>query len=110
MKEGETITNYFSRVMLVVNDMHNLGVDMPGSKVVENILRTLVEKFTYVVCAIKESNDIKDLSVNGLQSSLLVHEQKLCRHVGEEHVLKVESQWKPDVGRGRRGYQGRGRG
>lgn len=38
--------------MVVANDMRNLGEDMPDDKVVEKILRTLVEKFTYVVCAI----------------------------------------------------------
>ena len=52
MKEGDTITEYFSRVMVVANDMRNLGEDLPDDKVVEKILRTLVEKFTYVVCAI----------------------------------------------------------
>lgn len=53
MKEGETISEYFSRVMLVVNDMRNLGEEMSDSKVVEKILKTLVEKFTYVLCAIE---------------------------------------------------------
>lgn len=66
MKIGETITDYFSRVMVVANNIRNLGEDMPDSKVVEKILRTLVEKFTYVVCAIEESNNIKELTVDGL--------------------------------------------
>ncbi|CAA7027704.1 unnamed protein product [Microthlaspi erraticum] len=110
MKEGETITEYFSRVMMVVNDMRNLGEDMPDSKVVEKILRTLVEKFTYVVCAIEESKDIKDMSVDGLQSSLMVHEQKLTRHVSEDQALKVEGRWRSEGGNGRGGYQSRGRG
>lgn len=104
MKDGDTITEYFSRVMVVANDMRNLGEDMPDAKVVEKILRTLVEKFTYVVCAIEESKDIKNLSVDELQSSLLVHEQNLSKHIGgEKHALKIEG------GRGRGGYV-RGRG
>ncbi|CAA7016056.1 unnamed protein product [Microthlaspi erraticum] len=119
MKIGETITAYFSRVMEVANNMRNLGEEMPDSKVVEKIMRTLVEKFTYVVCAIEESNDIKHMTVDGLQSSLMVHEQNLSRHAGEERALKVEGQWNsygrgrgnsPTRGRGRGGYQGRGRG
>lgn len=110
MKEGETITEYFSRVMLVVNEMRNLGEEMTDSKVVEKVLRTLAEKFTYVVCAIEESKDIKELSVDELQSSLMVHEQKLIRHGGEEHALKAEGQWRANGGRGRGGYQPRGRG
>lgn len=110
MKMGETITDYFSRVMEVANNMRNLGEDMPYSKVVEKILRTLVEKFTYVVCAIEEPNDIKDMTMDGLQSSLMVHEQNLSRHIREEHALKVEGQWAPHSGRGRGGYQTRGKG
>lgn len=110
MKDGDTITEYFSRVMVVANDMRNLGEEMPDAKVVEKILRTLVEKFTYVVCAIEESNDIKEMSVDALQSSLLVHEQKLSKHIGEEHALKIEDQRNSYGGRSRGGYQGRGRG
>lgn len=92
--------------------MRNLGEDIPNSKVEKKILRNLVEKFIYVVCAIEESNDIKELMVDGLHSSLMVHEENMKRHVGEEHVLKVEGQWKPNGGRGRGGYPtgGRGRG
>ena len=103
MREEDTITVYFSRVMMVANDMLGLGEDMPDAKVVEKILRTLVEKFAYVVCAIEESKDIKSLSVDELQSSLLVHEQNMRKTVREEHALKVEG-----YGRGRGGYQGRG--
>jgi len=64
MKIGKVIIGYFSRVMEVVNDMRNLGEDILDLKVVEKILRTLVEKITYVVCAIEESNDIKELTVD----------------------------------------------
>lgn len=90
MRERDSITEYFGRVMVVANDMRNLGEDMPDDKVVEKIFRTLVEKFTYVVCAIEEPKDIKELTVDELQSSLLVHEQNLSKHEGDEHALKME--------------------
>ncbi|XP_013639207.1 PREDICTED: uncharacterized protein LOC106344355 [Brassica oleracea var. oleracea] len=115
IKEGDSITEYFSRVMVVANDMRNLGEDMPDDKIVEKILRTLVERFTYIVCAIGESKDIKDLSVDELQSSLLVHEQNLSKNVGEEHALKIEGgrgrgdHWSYSQGRGGQ-FQSRGRG
>lgn len=110
MKNDETITDYFSRVMEVANNMWNLGEDMPYPKVVEKILRTLEERFTYVVCAIEESNDIKDLIMDGLQSSLMVHEQNMKKHTSEEHALKVEGQWRLNGGRGRGNYLTRRRG
>lgn len=118
MKEAETITEYFGRVLLVATDMRNVGEDMPDNKIVEKILRTLSEKFTYIVCSIEESKDIESLSVDALQSSLLCHEQNIVKHSkgssSNDNVLKVTSEfndWSGTRGRGRGGtFRGRGRG
>ncbi|XP_024004889.1 uncharacterized protein LOC112082035 [Eutrema salsugineum] len=91
MKEGDNIGDYFSKVMMVANDMRNLGENMPDDKIVEKILRTLADRFTYVICAIEESKDIKQLSVDELQSSLLLHEQNLNKKGVEEQALKAAS-------------------
>jgi hypothetical protein len=84
MRSGEKVTEYFSRVMTVANKMRIYGEDMQDVKVVEKILRSLTEKFNYVVCSIEESKDIDALIVDELQSSLIVHEQKFQRRNGEE--------------------------
>ncbi|XP_020270645.1 uncharacterized protein LOC109845786 [Asparagus officinalis] len=103
---GETVTGYFSRVMLGANNMRNLGEDMQDVKIVEKILHTLTEKFNYIMCSIEESKDINCLSVDELQSSLVVHEQKFRRKSSsEEQALKAMV----EVRRGR-GERGRGRG
>ncbi|CAJ2635107.1 unnamed protein product [Trifolium pratense] len=80
--------------------------------VVEKILRYMTEKFNYVVCSITESNDVTTMSIDELQSSLLVHEKLIKgkkNHgvtVGEEQALKVSN-----AGRGRgRNSSSRGRG
>lgn len=119
MKIGELVKDYFSRVMMVANDMRNLGEDMQDVKIVEKILRTLTDNFNYIVCSIEESKDINCLTVDELQSSLTVHEQKFRRTRGEEQALKVEveeGRGRGNGGRGRGGayrggaYQGRGQG
>lgn len=115
MKLGESINDYFSRVMIVANNMRNLGEDLQDAKIVEKVLRSLSEKYNYIVCSIEESKNIKSLSVDELQSSLLVHEQKFRRNSsGEEHALKVtHAEGSNSRGRGRtsfRGGRGRGRG
>ncbi|XP_020267042.1 uncharacterized protein LOC109842597 [Asparagus officinalis] len=79
MKETETITEYFAKVMDVANKMRSNGEEMPDSKVVEKVLRTLTERFTYVVVSIEESKDTGSMSIDELQSSLVVHEQKFKR-------------------------------
>lgn len=77
----------------------------------EKILRSLSEKFNYVVSSIEESKDIDTLSIDELQSSLIVHEQKLQRHAGEEHALKITFKDRVGIkGRGRCVYKGKGRG
>lgn len=112
MKNGESIDAYFTRVMVVANDMRNCGDEMQDVKIVEKILRTLTENFNYIVCSIEESKDIDSLSVDELQSSLLVHEQKMRKpsHGGDDQVLKVSYEDSSGRGRGRGMGRGRGRG
>ena len=74
MRYGEGVTEYFSRVMIVANKMQIYGENMQDVKVVDKILRSLTEKFNYVVCSIEESKDIDSFTVDELQSSLIVHE------------------------------------
>ena len=111
MKKDETITDYFARVMTVSNKMRSNGEDMPDSKIVEKILRTLTERFTYVVVSIEESKDTDNMSIDELQSSLVIHEQKFRRvsNEDEDQVLKVESR-SGNSSRGRGTYRGRVRG
>lgn len=79
--------------------------------IVEKILRSLTDKFNYIVCSIEESKDIDKLLVDELQSSLIVHEQKFYKSSGEEQALKVTVEERfGGRGRGRNTFRGRGRG
>ena len=63
---------------------------MTYTTILEKILRTLTEDFNYVVCSIEESKDIDTLSIDELQSSLLVHEQKMNKSSSkEDQALKL---------------------
>ena len=74
MKSGEGVSDYFSRVMSVANKMRVHGKQMRDVTIVEKILRSLSDKFNYIVCSIEESKDTDLLSIDELQSSLIVHE------------------------------------
>ena len=63
MKNDESITDYFARVMTISNKMRSNGEDMLDKKIVEKIMRTLTEKFTYVVVSIEESKDTDNMSL-----------------------------------------------
>ncbi|KAJ1391310.1 Zinc finger, CCHC-type [Sesbania bispinosa] len=108
MKSGESISDYFSRVMAIVNKMRINGDKTEEVTVVEKILRSLSPNFNFVVCAIEESKDIDELSLDELQSSLLVHEQKLKQPDTEEQALKASTNTHSNSFRGR--GRGRGRG
>ncbi|CAL9007503.1 unnamed protein product [Prunus brigantina] len=111
MKNGETVTDYFARILTVANKMRIHGDRMEDVTVIEKILRSMTSKYDYVVCSIEESKDIDTLSIDELQSSLLVHEQRMTCHDIEEQALKVSHEnYTSGRGRGRGGFGGRGRG
>ncbi|KAA8534301.1 hypothetical protein F0562_031818 [Nyssa sinensis] len=57
--------------------------------IIEKILRSMTPKYDYVVCSIEESNDLDTLSIDELQSSLLVHEQRISHHTTDEQALQI---------------------
>ncbi|XP_050896971.1 uncharacterized protein LOC127103778 [Lathyrus oleraceus] len=69
-----------------------------NARVKRSYLQALRREFeTLEMRSSEESKDIDDLSIDELQSLLIVHEQKFQRHSGEEQALKVTY----EVGRGR---------
>ena len=73
-KDGETIFDYFSRLLVIVNRLKSNGESIEDVCVVEKILRSLANKFEHVVVAIEESKDLETLSIEELMGSLQVHE------------------------------------
>lgn len=114
MKGGEKVEEYFARTLTIVNKMKIYGENITQVMIVEKILRSMTSRFDYVVCSVEESNNLDSLTVDELQSSLLVHEQRMNSHGGDtrdEQALKVSHE-EQNGGRGRgRGFgRGRGRG
>ncbi|GAU23238.1 hypothetical protein TSUD_172660 [Trifolium subterraneum] len=112
MKEDESVSGYFGRVLSTVNKMKIQGEVMEQNIVVEKILRSMTSKFNYVVCAIEEANNVETLSIDELQGSLLVHEQKMKPLKEEDQALKAthgDRNSGRGRGRGAKGNQGRGK-
>ena len=111
MKEGETVSDYFARTLTTANKMRFHGETITNVTIIEKILRSMISKFDYVVCSIEESKDLDIMSLDELQSSLLVYEQRMQGHLVEEQALNIthdNSIRKP--GRGGGAFRGRGRG
>ena len=105
MKASELVNDYFRRVIETANDMRNYRDDMDDVKIVEKILRSLTDNFNFVVCSIEESKHIDLLTVDKLQSSLFIHEQKIRERRSEEQVLQVEQDTRKGTRKGRHNYQ-----
>ncbi|KAL5857918.1 hypothetical protein ACOSQ3_005376 [Xanthoceras sorbifolium] len=77
IKSGESVTYYFSWMMEIVTKIRIHGDKLEDVTIVKQILQFIIPKFNFVVRSIEEANDIEELSIGKLQSSLLVHEQKI---------------------------------
>lgn len=59
--------------------------------ITEKIFRSSILKFNFVVCLIEKYKDIDELYIDELQSSLLIHKQKLNQQDKKEQDLRVSS-------------------
>jgi hypothetical protein len=80
MKDGESVSDYFSRLLVIVNGLKRNNEKVNDIRVVEKVLRSLSSKFEHVIIAIKESKDLEKLTIEELLGSLQVHEQRMQKN------------------------------
>ena len=71
MKCNESVKDYSSRLMDVVNQMRLLGEAFTDQKVVEKIMVSVPQKFEAKISAIEESCDLQSLTIAELTSKLI---------------------------------------
>nr|GEV37958.1 hypothetical protein [Tanacetum cinerariifolium] len=112
MKDTEDVSDYITRVQAVVNQLKRNDETLTDSRVVDKILRSLTEKFEHVVCAIEESNNLEDMTIDDLAGSLEAHEQRKIKKKQEsfdDHVLQTNVTVEEEAMYVQRNEQGRER-
>ncbi|XP_055814687.1 uncharacterized protein LOC129884413 [Solanum dulcamara] len=74
MKDSDSVKEYSSKLMDIVNQIRILGENFPDQKVVEKIMVSLPDKFESKISAIEESCDLTTLSIAELISKLQIQE------------------------------------
>jgi hypothetical protein len=107
MTESETVDQFMTRVMGIVNQIQLIGETITDQRIVEKILRSLPRKFEMVVTTILESKDLSRFSTDELIDSLVTHETRL--HLTDESISNAfQSQFSFKRGKGRGISKGRG--
>lgn len=70
MKKLETVSDYFNRVLALVNQIRANSENIGDLQIMEKILQILTTRFEYVVTAIEESKDLSTMTVDELMGSL----------------------------------------
>ncbi|KAK2981144.1 hypothetical protein RJ640_028510 [Escallonia rubra] len=96
MKEDESLKDYSSRFLELINQMKTHGEDISDRRIVEKILISLPEKFDPIVAVIEETKDLSTLSVQEVMASLKSYEQRMARH--SEKAVESAFQSKLNVG------------
>ena len=81
--DSESISDFFTRVTKLVNQIKTCGESLTIRAGVLKILRSLAPKFNHVVVSIEESKGMSTLSKEELQEMLESHEQRMDERVVE---------------------------
>lgn len=68
MKKDESVSEYLSRVELLMNQMKSCGESTNDLQNIQKVLRSLTAKFDYIVVLIKESKNLAEMKLEELQA------------------------------------------
>ncbi|XP_074336833.1 uncharacterized protein LOC141674004 [Apium graveolens] len=79
MKESETVSEFFSKVSTITNQIISYGDTLKDKNIVIKVLRSLPAKFGHVVAAIEVSKDLITLTLDELMGALEAYQEQIQR-------------------------------
>ncbi|KAF2286048.1 hypothetical protein GH714_009932 [Hevea brasiliensis] len=76
MKESETIKEYASKLLSIVNKVRLLGSEFSDSRIVQKILVTIPERFEATISSLENAKDLSRISLAELLNALQAQEQR----------------------------------
>ncbi|XP_019430095.1 PREDICTED: uncharacterized protein LOC109337549 [Lupinus angustifolius] len=96
MEESDKVGDYFTKVFIVTNRMKGCGKVVTDLMIIEKIMRSLPQKFDFIVVAIEVSKDMSNMKVKELQSSLESHDmRKKNQYEKEAYKAQEEPEGEP---------------
>ncbi|KAG6481290.1 hypothetical protein ZIOFF_057886 [Zingiber officinale] len=77
MSYKETVQDYYDRTIEIVNEIRALGGELPEEKVVEKATMSLPNKFEAKLCALEETDKLKQITFLELISALQAYEKRM---------------------------------
>src|SRR6266487_6296138 len=99
MEESETVSDYFTKVIKLVNQIKNCGEVIEAKFVLSKILRSLTPRFDHVVAAIETSKRISEISKEELLGTLESNEQRMNERAAVKGNSEVALQAQSNRGR-----------
>lgn len=88
IEENESVHDFSSRVLEIVNQIKRCGDTIQEKRDVEKIFQSLPAKFDHVVAATEESKDLSKMTMYELTRSFLAHEQRF-NHSASQSIKQV---------------------
>ena len=92
MEDRKSISNFFTTITKLVNQIKVCGETLTTRVVVSKILRSLAPKFDHVVVSIEELKNMSTLSKEDLQETLQSHVQRMAERVAGKSKSDVAMQ------------------